>query len=246
MSMSTNNEKLLRTDFHTHCLPGIDDGADTAETSAEMLSWLWAEGIDLVACTPHYYPIEESKETFLHARDEAVERLVLFLAQDVDAGDLPKLVLGAEVYLARGLASEDISDLTYTRTNHILLELPYTRYDAWMTEEIWNISRKNHLVPVLAHLDRYLSSLRREYIEDLLEIPGIVVQINAEAFFDHDTVRFVQKLAEREIPVVLGSDAHNLTNRSPDFSEAYRYLTKKKAGEKLLRHIHDSNFLLPV
>jgi protein-tyrosine phosphatase len=211
-----------------------------------MLSRLWTEGIDLVACTPHYYPTEVNQDSFLRARDEAVERLVFFLAQNAADGDLPKLVLGAEVYLTRDIASDDISELAYTGTNHILIELPYTRYDAWMAEEIWNVSSKRRLVPVIAHLDRYLSKLRKENIEDLLDIPGVVIQINTDAFFDHNKVRFVQKLADREIPVVLGSDAHNITTRPPDFSEAYRYLTKKKAGEQLLRHIHNSDFLLPV
>ena len=43
------------TDYHTHVLPGIDDGSKDAETSLEMLIQLKEQGIERVIATPHFY-----------------------------------------------------------------------------------------------------------------------------------------------------------------------------------------------
>src|SRR5206468_7263685 len=40
-------------DLHTHLLPGVDDGAATQEISLDVLRRFAAEGVRLVACTPH-------------------------------------------------------------------------------------------------------------------------------------------------------------------------------------------------
>lgn len=43
-------------DFHSHILPGIDDGSKSTEESLEMLDMLRAQGVDTVAATPHFTP----------------------------------------------------------------------------------------------------------------------------------------------------------------------------------------------
>ena len=42
-------------DFHSHILPGIDDGSRNVETSIGML-WMCKEhGVDTMIATPHFY-----------------------------------------------------------------------------------------------------------------------------------------------------------------------------------------------
>ena len=41
-------------DFHTHILPGIDDGSDSVECSIEMLKQEAEQGISHVVATPHF------------------------------------------------------------------------------------------------------------------------------------------------------------------------------------------------
>jgi protein-tyrosine phosphatase len=242
MTTSIGKDNVLRTDFHIHCLPDFDDGAENAEVSVEMLRQLHCQGVEIAVATPHYYPTNESVVEFLARREASVSRLRQRLAENAPGVPLPRLLIGAEVHLIQGLAAYDLSKLAYENTNHILLELPYAPYAPWMSEEIWNIASTRGLVPVLAHLDRYQPRYQSAEIDDLLEIPGICVQINAVAFEDGRLTRFVRDVFDRGRPVLLGSDAHGIDSRPPDFSAAFRCLAKKRFAP-LLAHMRASDFL---
>ena len=43
-------------DLHCHILPGIDDGAPDLSVSLAMASASVADGVSIVACTPHILP----------------------------------------------------------------------------------------------------------------------------------------------------------------------------------------------
>ena len=42
-------------DFHTHILPGLDDGAKTLDESIQLLKMEEEQGVDTIVLTPHYY-----------------------------------------------------------------------------------------------------------------------------------------------------------------------------------------------
>ena len=41
-------------DFHSHILPGIDDGSRNVQTSVDMLRMCKEHGVDLMIATPHF------------------------------------------------------------------------------------------------------------------------------------------------------------------------------------------------
>lgn len=41
-------------DFHSHVLPGIDDGSDCVEESLEMLHTAKNQGVSTMLATPHF------------------------------------------------------------------------------------------------------------------------------------------------------------------------------------------------
>jgi len=71
-----NKKTLLRsgflnhfTDYHTHILPGVDDGIKTIEESLELLQLFEEEGVKAIVLTPHImdeYP--QNNPHFLKAR----------------------------------------------------------------------------------------------------------------------------------------------------------------------------------
>ena len=82
-------------DFHSHILPGVDDGPETLEQSLAMLRESFLQGVDLMVSTSHFYGGDEYPEDFLKRRNEAARQLnnaMLFSAEVY-----PKVVLGAEV-----------------------------------------------------------------------------------------------------------------------------------------------------
>ena len=58
-------------DFHTHVLPGIDDGSCNVEESIALLRKEAEQGITHVIATPHFYPRYDTPEHFLERRAEA-------------------------------------------------------------------------------------------------------------------------------------------------------------------------------
>lgn len=63
-------------DFHTHILPGVDDGAENIETALAMLREEAVQGVNQVFATPHFYADEETPEAFLERRRASFEGLV--------------------------------------------------------------------------------------------------------------------------------------------------------------------------
>ena len=58
-------------DFHSHFLPGIDDGSDSISVSMAMLDAWRSQDITTVVATPHFYAERNNPERFLRRRDEA-------------------------------------------------------------------------------------------------------------------------------------------------------------------------------
>ena len=44
---------VLKTDFHSHLIPGIDDGAQTMEDSILLIQGLQSLGFEKIITTPH-------------------------------------------------------------------------------------------------------------------------------------------------------------------------------------------------
>lgn len=199
----------MRTDHHSHILPQLDDGAKSVEMSQEMLALLQKQGVQRVVATPHFYlHRQKSVSGFLEKRQAALASL-----QPAPI----EIVTGAEVAVEHGLSEHpEIEKLAITGTNLILLELPYMTYAEWMMEEIHNISCEYKLRPIIAHVHRCLPYCSKSALEQILGM-NAVFQVNLEAFCSFREKRFVRQLIREGLPVVFGSDCHNMTSRKPNF-----------------------------
>lgn len=202
----------MRTDYHCHVLPGIDDGAKDAAMSVQMLEMLHNQGVERVVATPHFYAHrEKSAARFLEKRQRAYEQLML--------QKLPvfELLLGAEVAVEHGISElEGIECLAIEGTSLILLELPYAPYADWMAEEIYNISSEYHLTPIIAHVHRCLEYYTKPQMESLLRMDA-VFQVNNEAFRSFREKRLAKSMLKSGLQIIFGSDSHDLLRRKPNF-----------------------------
>ena len=201
----------MRTEYHCHILPGIDDGAHNPEMSLEMLEMMRMQGIERVVATPHFYAHrEKSVEDFLEKRKNAYNRIK-------ENKFIKNIILGAEVAIEHGISEmKDIEKLVIMGTNLIMLELPYRSYEKWISEEIYNISAEYNLKVIIAHVHRYFEYYSSSEIERILSIKP-VFQVNNEAFENRKEKRFIKNLINDEKEIVFGSDAHNLTSRKPNW-----------------------------
>ena len=210
--------KTKIVDFHSHVLPEIDDGSQSVDMSLTMLKKEAEQGIHTVVATPHFYAWNDSPERFLARRDDAETRL-----RDAMVGenDMPELYMGAEVAFYPGMSGTDaLQSLCIGKSKYILVELPGTPWYNSVYEELQAIWDRQGLIPVIAHVDRYLEPFRIERLMRKLEDLPVLIQANASFFLQKSTVRTAVRLLRSGRIHLLGSDCHNLSSRAPQLGHA--------------------------
>lgn len=216
-------------DFHTHILPGIDDGSrDTAMTKT-MLHMEKKQGVNHIVATPHFYASRASIDRFLEKRTRAYDKVCQRIYEEEK--DLPDLRLGAEVYYFPGMGRADLSSLCIEGTNLILVEMPFAQWTNEMAEEISRIIKGQNLKVILAHLERfYRFQKKKDAWNRILAMP-VIIQINAECMEGFFNRRFATSVIKGGAPVILGSDCHNTSTRPPNLDRGYELLQKKLGAD---------------
>ena len=211
-------------DFHSHVLPGIDDGSASVEVSLQMLARSAEQGIELVCLTPHFYPSREDPKSFLHARAHAWEKLKPNLPENA-----PKTLLGAEVYFFSGISrNEEIAGLELEGTDILLLEMPFEKWSDAIVREVVELNDRPEVRVMLAHIERYIKYQSRDVWEYFLD-NRIIMQSNAEFFLDWKTKHKALRMLRQGRIHVISSDAHNLTDRRPRIGEALEAIPDEDA-----------------
>ena len=218
-------------DFHSHVLPGVDDGSPDVATSIAMLKKEAEQGIGRVIATPHFYPANDSPERFLARRRQAELRLREEMQKHTG---LPELTIVAEVYFFPGISHSDIiKGLTIAGKRCILIEMPYAHWSKSMYQELEDIYTKQGLLPIVAHVDRYIRPLNTHGIPQMLENLPVLVQANASFFLQSGTRRMALRMLQREQIHLLGSDCHDLKNRAPNLGDAVELIGQKLGQEAI-------------
>ena len=242
-------------DFHTHILPGIDDGSRNIESSLIMLQEESRQGIGTVVVTPHFYASEVSVEVFLERRQKAYYKLMDAIqkhCRDIASNDsqmapngmedalckkpedFPRILLGAEVTYFDGISqAEKISELTMEGTDILLLEMPFNTWSrSEMDEVMWMIENGDYRI-MLAHLERFSHfSGNKRYIKELMETDAII-QYNADSFHNRKYTKLMVKSIKKGIVPLLGSDCHGVHHREPELLTG-RNILKDKMSQDIL------------
>jgi len=220
-------------DFHSHILPGIDDGSSSLEESIAMLRMEVEQGICHVVATPHFYPRYETPETFLRKRDRAESALQAALK---GVKGLPHLSIGAEVYYFRGISESDfLPQLTIRGKRCILIEMPPAPWPESAYLELEDIWRRRGITPIIAHIDRYIAPFHTHKIPQRLQQLPVLVQANASFFLEKRTRRMALKMLRMDQIQLLGSDCHNLDSRAPRMGDAVELIGKSLGNTVLSR-----------
>lgn len=227
-------------DFHSHVLPGIDDGSKSLEESIALLRLEAEQGITHVVATPHFYARYDDPEKFLEKRSRAEESL----RKEMEKHDgMPTLSVGAEVYYFRGMSDSDIlSRLVIGDSNCIMVEMPKAPWPEAAFRELEEIHRKRGLVPIVAHVDRYIRPLKTYGIPGKLDKLPVLVQANGEFFLEKATASMAMRMLKKGQIHLIGSDCHNLSSRKPNLGEAIELIEQRlgaDAIDRILRYSTD-------
>ena len=229
------------TDFHSHFLPGIDDGSDSIETSLAMLKSWRDQGIERLCATPHFYADHNTPQRFLRNRAASFD----LLSDAMDANDIHiPILLGAEVRFFDGISgAEELPELCLQGTNLLLIEMPFTKWTDRMIGEVDGIRRRG-IRPVAAHIERYMDLNSKRTIQRFMDM-DIMIQCNAEFFLSRHTSRKALRLLKEERIHFLGSDAHNMRSRQPNLRPALE-LIEKKLGHDAIRRLMEFEYFIDV
>lgn len=215
-------------DFHSHILPGVDDGSKDTQESLKLLDMLKKQGIDTVVATPHFHPDKESVDDFIARRNNSFEGLKLVLPES-----FPRILLGAEVAYYEGISRlEGLSKLCIGNSRILLIEMPMAKWSQFALDELKTLSTVKGFTIIIAHIERYMNAQSSEVLKNLRRL-GILTQVNA-SFFNKFTTRgkAVRMLINGQINVI-GSDCHSVDRRPPCLEQAFGII-RNKAGDEFL------------
>lgn len=219
-------------DFHTHILPGMDDGSRSLRQSLILLRMERELGVDTVVLTPHFYSAENDPPLFLERRARAWEELSGHLGPGA-----PRLLLGAEVqYFDNMDNAEEIGSLCIGSTGVLLLEMPFRPWDERIVRTVLELNGRENIRVVLAHIERYASFCPDEAVWARLRENGILMQVNCSLFSGLLGRNRGMRLFRRGRFQLLGSDCHDPEVRRPNWSlvpEPVLAAAAKNAGELL-------------
>lgn len=206
-------------DLHSHILPGIDDGADTLETSLQMARIAVAEGTEVLACTPHIYPGLYMNE----AGD--IRRRTQALQAELDArGIALRLVAGADAHLVpellAGLRAGRVPTLAGSR--YFLLEPSHHVLPPNFESSVSQIMAAGY-VPVITHPERLPWIEEHHGLLLRLAGQGAWLQLTAGALLGRFGKRpryWSERLLGEGWVHLLASDAHGTGTRAPGLAEA--------------------------
>lgn len=197
---------LIRTDFHSHLIPGIDDGAKDMAHSLQLIKELSNLGYRRLITTPHIKngQYNNTMESIMDGMDMLRSELV---QNNIDM----HIAASAEYYYDEVFLQAIKEDKLLHINRFVLFELSYVVPPVNIEEMIYELKARNY-TPVLAHPERYLyyhSKLDQyEYLKSL----GIYFQININSLAGHygkSTKKVAKYLSEKGFIDFVGSDVHN-------------------------------------
>lgn len=217
----------VKTDMHSHLIPGIDDGAKTIEDSIELIRRLMELGYKKAITTPHimsdYY---KNTPEIIHAGLDKVREAVAKenIGFELDAA--------AEYYIDDGFLNKlEAGKLLTFGNNYLLFEISYINCPDNLKDIIFQMQVHGYK-PVMAHPERYPFWFAKFDEYQAFRDQGVLLQINANSlsgYYGFEAKKTAEKLIEKEMVDMIGTDMHNLTH-----AEALKKTAREKSFKKLL------------
>ena len=200
----------MKLDFHSHILPGLDDGATDLENSVALASAMSSWGFERITCTPHITNKFRNTPATIMPAFEMLQEALYIHGVNVD------LRLSAEYRLVPETWPEVLEKnwLMPIEDKFILMELPIFNpediKDIKPIEEFKKVISLG-LTPLLPHPERYFYLSERELMS-FLEA-GVKIQSNygsLAGLYGDQAQQNAQNLVNRGLVSYYGTDMHNL------------------------------------
>ena len=218
---------VLKTDMHSHILPGIDDGSPNIETSIQIIQELQDIGYSSFIATPHIY-----KELYPNNIDTINNALQQLKSAIQKAGLKVHIEAAAEYMVDESFEKElDGDDLLLFAGNKILVEMSAMSPSSNLYECFFKLQLKG-ITPVIAHPERYLFLSGTRHVFHEWMDRGYDLQVNIlslAGFYGNQVKELANYLLKENLVHYLGTDAHNIQQ-----VQALKSSLKTKEIQKIL------------
>lgn len=200
----------MKVDFHSHILPGIDDGAKTLEEAVQLASAMASWGFERITCTPHITRLYRNTPKSIKSRFDRLEEALSTEEVKVELRMSAEYRLNPETWpdvLAKGW-------LMPIEDRFILMEFPISHRsemgDLNPMEEFKKVISLG-LTPILPHPERYFYLSHSElmsYVD-----AGVKIQSNygsLAGLYGLEAQERAQKFVDEGIISFLATDMHNM------------------------------------
>jgi len=225
----------VKTDMHSHLIPGIDDGAPDLDTSISLIKGLTKLGFQKIITTPHVMSdlYKNDSETILRGREQVIDEL---RKRNMNVG----FEAAAEYYLDDHFEKLiEKKDILSFGDNYVLFELSFLSEPASLMRAAFNLQMAG-FKPVLAHPERY--NFWHDSPEKLNELSekGLLLQLNLNSLaglYNPKVKKIAEYMIDQEIVDFLGSDCHNGHHLDASFHASRDpHLHKLVESKKVLNH----------
>ena len=198
------------TDFHSHILPGLDDGAPGLQEALGMARQASRLGFRRIVATPHY-EVRFYENRRPEIRQKVDELNELLRQESIELEILP----GAEIMLDPAIPAllerKELMTMEDKEQN-ILVELPFFSRPIWLEEVVYRIQLLG-LTPIVAHPERYEWLNKSEEEIAQLQRLGLEFQCNLSSMVGKYGARVKEKalyIKNQQLVKYWGSDAHSV------------------------------------
>lgn len=213
--VSLKDSNIFRdfTDWHSHLLPGVDDGVPTMEESLQLLALYEKLGIREVWLTPHIMEDIPNTTEGLKARFEELQaayhgKVILHLSAEYMLDNL----------FEKRLKDNDLLPLG-TDGDHLLVETSYFNPPMDLYHTLERIKAAGYY-PVLAHPERYIYMEESNYRH--LKSIGVNFQLNLFSLlgsYGTEVRKKAEWLLKNSLYDLSGTDTHRLAGLEKAASE---------------------------
>jgi protein-tyrosine phosphatase len=190
-------------DLHCHILPGLDDGSRDLEDSVAMAAQAAADGIEVIAATPHIHP---NHAVLIHELEGRVEEVNAELVRR----KVPvRVVTGGEVSepMLDELDDDDVRQVSLGGRGWILVEPRPGPLSDHLELAVDALTRRGFR-SLIAHPERHAAGDFRERLEALVAA-GALIQVTAALIAEGPAAPVMLEMAALGLVHVLASDAHS-------------------------------------